>query len=102
MLINCIIETPQFMGSQDKFWMKKQSGIFDTVTLRFQPNDDPMNNSGSVGKHSVQFSSIADFESARIDKPDWEHFRRLQINTIWISVVSAIISITAIIILSCS
>lgn len=65
-LIQCTIETPQFRGSQDNYWMKRQTGFFDSKTLLFTPNDNPDNDKGEVGKHSVQFHSLSDFKKSRI------------------------------------
>ena len=48
------IETPQFLGSQDNFYIKKQIGWLYLMTLKF--NHDK--NCG--GSHYVQFNSIED------------------------------------------
>lgn len=64
--IQCTIETPQFRGSQDNFWMKRQTGTFNTETKLFTPDDNHENNKGEVGKHSVQFRSMEDFKKSII------------------------------------
>lgn len=64
--IQCTIETPQFRGSQDNFWMKRQSGTLDTETLLFTPDDNPENDAGEVFKHFVQFHSREQFNKFRI------------------------------------
>lgn len=60
--VQCTIETPQFRGNQDNYWMKKQTGTLNTETYLFTPDDNPENDKGEVGKHSVQFASIEDFK----------------------------------------
>jgi hypothetical protein len=48
------IETPQFLGSQDKFYMLKQVGWIHYVTLKFKHDK-------KIGAtHDVQFHSIED------------------------------------------
>lgn len=64
--VKCTIKTPQFRGSQDDFWLKKQTGVFNYNTMVFTPDDNPDNDKGEVGKHGVQFHSIDDFKKARI------------------------------------
>jgi hypothetical protein len=66
MKIECVIKSPQFMGSQDKFWLKEQSGLFDTENLLFVPDSNYKNDQGLVGKHKVQFHERHDFDKARI------------------------------------
>ena len=58
--IRCKIQTPQFLGSQDKFYMFKQYGVFDTVTLKFTPT--------CIGGHTVQFHDINDFYNKALIK----------------------------------
>lgn len=48
------IETPQFLGSQDNFYMMKQIGWIYLATLKFKHDK----NCG--GNHDVQFKSIND------------------------------------------
>ena len=64
--IRCTIETPQFRGSQDDFWMKKQTGWLNTDSLLFTPDRNPENDKGEVGKHGVQFHSLEDFKKAKV------------------------------------
>lgn len=64
--IQCTISTPQFMGNQDDFWMKKQTGSFNIETFLFTPDANPENDKGEVGKHSVQFESMENFKQFRI------------------------------------
>lgn len=64
--IRCTIKTPQFKGSQDNFWMKQQTGSFDTESFLFTPDDNPLNDKGEVGKHGVQFGSMENFNKFRI------------------------------------
>ena len=55
----CEIETPQFCGSEKKFWMKKQKGVFSKNELKFYPFS-------YLNGHEVQFSSMKDFEESLI------------------------------------
>lgn len=48
------IETPQFLGGQDNFYMLKQIGWIYLITLKFKHDK----NCG--GNHDVQFHSIED------------------------------------------
>lgn len=64
--VACTIKTPQFRGSQEDFWMKTQTGVFNYNTMVFTPDTNPENDEGEVGKHRVQFHSESDFRKARI------------------------------------
>lgn len=35
----CTIETPQFLGSQDKFYLHRQSGKYNKRTGKFTPHE---------------------------------------------------------------
>lgn len=66
MSIECTIRTPQFEGNQYKYWLKEQSGIFDTVTLLFTPHDSFKNDQGKIGRHMVSFHNRDQFDKFRI------------------------------------
>ena len=56
--VNCVISTPQFLGSQDKYTMFKQKGTFHFFSMKFihsEPNG-----------HDVQFHSLKSFRSSII------------------------------------
>jgi hypothetical protein len=46
------IETPQFLGSQDKFYMHSQVGHLYYTTLEFRPEQK------KKGNHNVKFHTI--------------------------------------------
>jgi hypothetical protein len=48
------IETPQFLGSQDKFYVLKQVGWLYYVTLKFKHDKK------RGATHNIQFNSIED------------------------------------------
>jgi len=58
--IDCLISTPQFKRD-GSYKMFNQSGKFFVDTLQFIPDDIV------PGGHSVQFSSLENFENSRID-----------------------------------
>jgi hypothetical protein len=55
LVIECEIETPQFLGSKEKFKMFKQYGNLHTDTMLFIPSD-------IFSGHRVQFKNIEDFK----------------------------------------
>jgi len=58
-VIDCVIETPQFRGSQDNYKMYRQSGKFYRNNLLF------VHDFWNIwGGHDVQFHSIDDFKEA--------------------------------------
>lgn len=65
-IVQCTIGTPQFKGSQDEYWMKRQTGSFNIETMLFTPDANPENDKGEVGMHTVQFHSLRDFNKFRI------------------------------------
>jgi len=62
MEIECTISTPQFEGNKVCYY-HKQTGYFDTETLLFEPYKGIFGNWVS-GDHSVQFSSISQYNKA--------------------------------------
>jgi hypothetical protein len=86
MLVECIIETPQFLGSEDKYYMLRQIGVLDTETFLFTPYK---------GGHRVQFQGEEDFERFRINV--WHpHQTKSDIAYIF-AVISLFLSIIALI-----
>ena len=55
-VINCVIETPQFLGSQKKFKMYKQSGVFYKNSLKFI--------STNLFGHNIQFHTLDSFQKS--------------------------------------
>lgn len=57
-IFRCEIQTPQFLGSQEKFYMLKQKGTFVMPLMKFF--------SASINGHNVQFDTLKDLEKALI------------------------------------
>lgn len=101
MVIKCTIQVPQFLGSQEKYWMFTQAGEFNTETLLFTPTDYSINDQGDVGKHEVTFHSIKEFEKYRVVNMSKDFEVKYRKWIIISSIAALLISITAIIISVC-
>jgi hypothetical protein len=60
--IKVVIQTPQFLGSQEEFYMLKQTGWLYLTTLKFKPIRE------LGGNHEVCFRSIKDAHSAIVER----------------------------------
>lgn len=87
MLIDCIIETPQFEGCENKYHLLRQAGVFDTDTLMFTPYFEG---------HKVQFRNQELFNKFRVHVHSNESITANR--ALFLATIAIIISLFAIII----